>query len=109
MEDHALQPEGIHRLDEKVQRLELIPVEGEVHVTGEEHQHNLGINGLDVAGQIEAAHVPHLDVQEDQVDRGAAEKGDRLRAAGDRTGYGHIEKILQQRGQMAPSMGFVVD
>lgn len=57
----------VHRLQQEVQRVHLVAVDGVLSHLGDEHQHRLLVHLPDAPGRFHAVHIRHGDVQQDDV------------------------------------------
>lgn len=57
----------VHRLQQEVQRVHLVAVDGILGHLGDEYQHRLFVHLSDVSGCFHAVHIRHGDVQQDDV------------------------------------------
>ena len=79
-----------HRLQDKIERLDLIAANGVLRQIGHEHQHHVGVYGADAFRGRHTAQHRHFDVQKDNVKPALVRLGD-LRT---------VRKIGHHQGQV---------
>src|SRR5438093_10265043 len=107
--EHTLEAPEVDRLLDVVRGPELDRLDGVRHrrVGAHEHELDVGIALLQVAEQLEPAHLRHADVGEDHVDRLLVEHLQRGRRA---VGHLHVEALLGEEDlEDLPDVGIVLD
>ena len=70
-QQHLGQRVAVHRFEQVVDRVDLIPFQRVGRVAGDEQQPHRGLPVVEFPGKVHAAFAGHLDVQQKQVERGA--------------------------------------